>query len=172
MNRTPNIARARRGLLFAGLFAAAFVTVAGTPASADMFEAGALVIHEPWARATPPGAKVAGGYATIENNGDTPDRLVSATAEISGRVEIHEMAMSDGVMTMRPLPDGAEIPAGASLELKPGSYHIMFMELAAPLSEGETFAGTLTFENAGSVDVTFAIGPIGSEEAPMHDHSH
>ena len=172
MTLTQDIARAGRGLLFAGVLAAAFVTAAGAPASADMFEAGALVIHQPWARATPPGAQVAGGYATIENNGAMVDRLVSATAEIAGRVEIHEMAMNDGVMTMRPLMDGIEIPAGGSLELKPGSFHIMFMELAEPLAEGEMFAGTLTFDGAGTVDVTFAIGPIGSEEAPMHHHDH
>ena len=173
MNRsdvfTPS--RAARGILAVGLLAATLVIGTGAPAPAGDFEAGPLVIHAPWARATPPGAQVAGGYALIENTGDSADRLVSVTADISSRVEIHEMAMDDGVMTMRPLADGIEIPAGESLALKPGSFHIMFMQITAPLMEGETFAGTLTFEHAGTVDVTFAIGPIGSEEAPMHDHS-
>jgi copper(I)-binding protein len=137
------------------------------------FKSGPLTIDHPWARATPPGAKVAGGYLTIDNSGQEPDRLVSATAEIAGRVEIHEMGVVDGVMKMRPLPDGVEIPAGGAVELKPGSYHIMFMDLARPLKEGEDFSGTLTFAKGGSVDVTYAVGPIGSSTPPdgaQHDH--
>lgn len=123
-------------------------------------------VEQPWARATPPGAKVAGAFAVIENHAATPDRLVSATATVAGRVEIHEMAVTDGVMTMRPLADGLPVPADGSVELKPGSYHLMLMELTGPLKEGEAFAGTLTFEKAGTVPVEFVVAPIGAK-APM-----
>jgi hypothetical protein len=77
-----------------------------TPAGAQEIRAGDLVITQPWSRATPAGAKVAGGYLTIENKGSAPDRLVSGTGDVAGRVEIHEMAMNNGVMTMRPLDKG------------------------------------------------------------------
>jgi copper(I)-binding protein len=130
--------------------------------------AGPVHVEQPWARATPPGAKVAGAFATIENHGSTPDRLVSATAEIAGRVEIHEMAVTDGVMTMRPLPDGLPVPADGSVALAPGSYHLMLMDLAGPLKDGEHIAGTLTFEKAGTVPVEFVVAPIGAKAPAAH----
>ena len=93
------------------------------------------------------------------------DRLVAATAEIAGRAEIHEMAVKDGVMTMRPVTGGVPVPAGGKVALKPGSYHLMFLDLKRPLKPGEQFAGTLTFEKAGPVAVTFAVQPIGATGA-------
>jgi hypothetical protein len=150
------------------LFALGFAFTAPS-LSAHEIKAGALTIVHPWARATPPGAKVAGGYLTVENAGAEPDRLVAATVEIAGRAEIHEMAVVDGIMKMRPLRNGVEIPAGGSVALEPGSYHMMFMDLTRPLKEGESFAGTLTFEKAGSVEVTFAVGPLGASEMPEHE---
>lgn len=149
---------------------AALPVLAAGPSLADDIKVGALTITQPWARATPPSAAVAGGFMTITNSGGEADRLVAATADVSERVEIHEMKMVDGVMKMRPLADGVEIPAGESVELKPGSYHVMMMGLSGPLKEGEGFSGTLTFEKAGSVDVTYDVGPIGSSSAPEHHH--
>jgi copper(I)-binding protein len=78
------------------------------------------------------------------------------------------MAVTDGVMTMRPLPDGLPVPADGAVELKPGSYHLMLMELAAPLKAGESIAGTLTFEKAGTVPVTFVVAPIGAKAPTAH----
>jgi periplasmic copper chaperone A len=148
--------RLLRGLLALGL------ALAVGQALAHDFKAGSLTIGHPWARATPPGAKVGGGYLTIENTGAEPDRLVAATVEIAGRAELHEMAVVDGVMKMRPLEAGIEVPASGSVELKPGSYHLMLMDLKQPLKEGESFSGTLTFEKAGTVDVTFNIESMGA----------
>jgi periplasmic copper chaperone A len=92
------------------------------PLSAHEFKAGDIEVMHPWSRATPEGAKVAAGYAVLKNDGSSPDRLVSATGEIAGKTEIHEMAVdANGVMTMRPVPGGLEIPAGGTVELKPGS---------------------------------------------------
>lgn len=142
--------------------AAALFLLVAHGAFAHEFKLGQLEVEHPWSRATPPGAKVAGGYLVIDNDGDTPDRLVSVTAEIAGRAEIHRMVETGGVMAMRRQDDGVAVPAKGALALKPGSYHVMFLELKRPLKQGETFAGTLTFEKAGSVDVQFAVESMGA----------
>ena len=105
-------------------------------ASAHEFKLGELTIGHPWSRATLPGAKVAAGYLTVKNAGSTADRLVSVTADIAGKGVIHEMTVKDGVMTMRPLTTGLEIPAGGEVKLEPGSYHLMFMGLRRQRSRG------------------------------------
>ena len=145
------------------LLAALFILLAQS-AFAHEFKIGDLEIVHPWARATPPGAAVGAGYLVINNHGSSPDRLISATAEVAGHVEIHEMAVKDGVMTMRPIPGGLEIPAGGSVTLKPGSFHLMLMDLKTPLKEGAEFHGTLTFEKAGTVEVHFAVQGIAATE--------
>ena len=142
------------------------------PLLAHDFKVGDIEIYHPWSRATPEGAKVAAGYVVIRNHGSAADRLVSATGEIAGRTELHEMAVdAQGVMTMRPLADGLEIPAGGQAELKPGSFHIMFLDLQRGAKEGETFKGMLTFEKAGSVEVEYTVQAMGG--APGHNgHGH
>lgn len=128
------------------------------------FAAGALKIGHPWTRATPDGAKVAGGYLTLQNGSSAPDRLLGGSSDIAGRIEIHEMAVKDGVMTMRPLDKGLEVKPGASVELKPGGYHVMFMDLKRQLKEGETVKVTLSFEKAGMLPVEFAVQSVGARE--------
>lgn len=143
-------------------------------AAAASFKVGALVIDAPWTRATPGGAKVGGGYLRITNTGTTPDKLVGGSLTEAGRFEVHEMAVKDGVMTMRPLTAGLEIAPGQTVELKPGGYHVMFMDLKAPLTEGQSVKGTLVFEKAGTVDVTYEVRGIGAgagSSAPM-EHKH
>jgi copper(I)-binding protein len=158
-----------RGSFFSALLAL-FLAFTASAAVADDITVGTLTISSPWARATPPGAKAAGGYVTIHNSGTQSDRLIAVSMEIAGRAEVHEMKMDNGVAQMRELEDGLEIPAGGTVELKPGSFHLMLMDLAGPLKEGDSIVGTLTFEKAGTVDLTFDVGPIGSSEPPMHDH--
>src|SRR5690606_11444702 len=87
---------------------------------AETYRVGAIEIEAPWTRATPGGAKVAGGYLMITNKGSAPDRLIGGSATVAGRLEVHEMSVVDGVMRMRPLKDGLEIAPGATVELKPG----------------------------------------------------
>lgn len=125
-------------------------------------KAGDLVISAPWSRATPGGAKVAGGFLTITNTGKTADKLVGGSFTQANRFEVHEMAVKDGVMTMRPVSGGLEIAPGATVTLAPGGFHLMFMDLKQPLKEGEAVKGTLTFEKAGTVPVTFEIRGIGA----------
>ena len=144
------------GLLFAGL---------ALPAFTREFRAGDLVIEEPWARATPAGAGVGAGYMVIRNTGAAPDRLVGGDAAFAGRIEIHEMAMRDGIMRMRELADGLEIPPGAAVTLEPGGYHVMFMQLEERLVEGEIRTMTLVFDDAGAVEITL---PVRGMAAGMH----
>lgn len=128
---------------------------------AHSFTAGSLDIDHPWSRATLPGAKVAAGYLVVKNGGAEADRLIAVESPISQKAEIHEMAINDGVMTMRPLADGLEILAGGEIKLEPGSFHIMFIGLKEPAVEGVKFPGTLTFEKAGKVEVEFAVEKPG-----------
>ena len=127
------------------------------PLLAEEVALGDLTISDPFARATMPNAPVAGGFMTITNSGTDDDRLIAARTDISGEVQIHEMQMEDGVMRMRELPDGLPIPAGGTVDLAPGGFHIMFMDLSGPLIEGETVNVTLIFERAGEVEVPLAV---------------
>jgi len=127
------------------------------PALAQEFKAGPIKIEAPWIRATPAGAQVAGGYMKIENTGKEADRLVGGSAGIAGKFEIHEMQMSGTIMRMRELDKGLEVPPGGSVELKPGSYHLMLMDLKAQPKAGDKIKGTLVFEKAGKVEVEYAV---------------
>jgi uncharacterized protein YcnI/copper(I)-binding protein len=142
---------------------------AAAPAGSDTFKIGDITISSPWTRATPGGAKVAGGYLKVTNNGAAADKLIGGTTDIAGRVEFHEMAMSDGVMQMRPLDQGLELKPGQTVELKPGGYHVMFLDLKRQLKQGETVKATLQFEKAGKVEVTFNVAAVGGASAP-HQH--
>ncbi|MDO8980006.1 MAG: DUF1775 domain-containing protein [Afipia sp.] len=145
----------------------------GAPAQSgsDTFKIGDLVVASPWTRATPGGAKIAGGYLKITNNGKSPDRLVGAVTASADRVEIHEMSMTDGVMKMRPLTDGLIVKPGETVELKPGGFHMMFMDIKQQLKQGDTLKATLTFEKAGRLDLSFNVRAIGaSGGAPAHRH--
>ena len=151
---------------------AAMVAQAAGSAS---FKAADITVAGPWTRATPGGAKVAGGYLKITNSGPTADRLTGGSTDIAGRVEIHEMTMSGGVMRMRPLNSGLEVKAGQTVELTPGGYHVMFMDLKRPLKQGETVKATLQFEKAGAMEVVFSVSAVGGSSAPKgggHHHHH
>ncbi|SDB28263.1 copper chaperone PCu(A)C [Bauldia litoralis] len=138
------------------------------PAAAHEVTLGSLTLTELWSRATPPNAPTAGGYLTITNTGDTADRLVAVSTAQAGKSEIHEMTVSDGVMTMRPLAEGVEVPANGTLVLAPGGFHLMFMKLQAPFVEGEEVPVTLTFEQAGSVDTFLHVMQIGARGPDGH----
>ncbi len=132
--------------------------------------AGDLEISGAFSRATLPNAPVGGGYLTITNKGAADDRLVSVSSPAAGLSQIHEMKMEGDVMKMNELPDGLVIPAGGTVKLEPGGYHLMFMQLTAPLVEGQSFPVTLTFEKAGAVEVQVEVGSPAARE-PAMDHS-
>ena len=139
----------------AGLLLAAGTVMAET--------VGAISVENAWSRAVPSGAKVAVGYLAIRNDGDEPDRLLSASAPFAGEAEFHKTSMAEGVMRMRPVPGGVPVPAKGTVLLEPNSYHLMFMQLNQPLKEGDTVTAKLTFERAGSVDVAFQVLGMGAQ---------
>lgn len=158
---------------------AALSLFASTPAFAqqDMHKhetvmAGEIAISGGWTRATLPNQKVGGGFLTIENKGGEDDRIVSVTSPASPDVQLHEMAVVDDVMKMRQLSDGIAVPAGETVELKPGGLHLMFMAIPAPFEEGKPVPVTLVFEKAGTVELDLAVAPAGSKEMPMGEHKH
>ena len=108
---------------------------------------------------------IAAGYATIRNAGTAPDRLIGGSTEAGKRLEIHSMDMDRGIMRMREIKGGLEIKPGQTVELKPGSFHLMFVDLVRPLQKGERIKGTLVFEKAGTLDVVYAVEPIGAQPA-------
>lgn len=135
----------------------------GSPALAADMVSGDLVITRAWSRATPGGARVAGGYLTIENRGHAPERLRAASSTHALRTEIHEMTVSDGVMTMRPLDKGLVIAPGQVVTLAPGGGHLMFIGLDVPLHAGDQMPVTLSFERAGEVSATLDVQAIGAQ---------
>jgi copper(I)-binding protein len=151
---------------------AAVLAFAMNAASAHEYNLGSLEIIHPWARATPKGATVAGGYMKIVNHGTAPDRLIGGSTAGADKFEIHQMTMNDGVMKMRPLSNGLELKPGETVELKPGGYHLMFVGLKAPFEKGKRVKGTLRFEKAGTVDVEYAVTAIGATPSGGHDMNH
>ena len=138
-----------------GLFLAiSFVAISICTNSA---QAGDLVFAHPTIREAIPGAPVAAGYISITNNSDSADRLVAAETSFAGMTQIHEMSVTDGIMRMRQLKKGLEIPAGATVLLKSGGYHIMFMRLKESPKAGEVRKVTLTFEKAGTMEMDFTV---------------
>jgi copper(I)-binding protein len=133
------------------------------PVRAEEVKAGDLVITQAWSRATPGGAKVGGAYLTIENKGSAPDRLIGGSAEVAGKIEVHEMAMNNGVMTMRPLDKGLAIEPGKTVALAPGGYHLMLFDLKSPLKQGDQVPVTLEFEKAGKVKLSLDVQGVGAQ---------
>ncbi|GGD94227.1 hypothetical protein GCM10011390_11190 [Aureimonas endophytica] len=159
--------RALRGLA-TPLALALGVAFGASASSAHEFKAGSVEIEHPWSRATPPGAKVGAGYLGLKNEGSAADRLIGMASPAAERVEIHDMALDNGVMTMRPVTGGLEIPPGKTVTFKPSGLHLMLIDLKAPLKLGDKVPLTLTFEKGGKVDVYLQVdkmGATGSDDA-------
>lgn len=155
MKRTSFVA----GLMAAALFAA--------PAWAE------IMVKDPYVRTSTPSSVTGAAFMMLMNTGDTDDRLVSATSSVAGRVELHtHIEDENGVMKMTEVEEGFVVPAGATYPLKRGGDHVMLMGLTEPLEQGAEITITLTFENAGAVEVQV---PVDRERKPDHgsmDHSH
>ena len=131
---------------------------------------GDLTVSSAFTRATLPNAPVAGGFLTLTNNGTQDDTLIAVETPVAKVGQIHEMAMEGDVMKMRQLPDGLVIPAGETVVLEPGGYHLMFMGLTGPIAEGAAVPVTLTFEKAGTITLDL-IAAGSAADAPAADHS-
>ena len=132
-------------------------------AAAAEFKLDSLVIGNPWARATPKGATIGGGYLDIKNNGTAPDRLLRGSVSVAKRFQIHGTTTEDGVAKMREITAGVEIRPGETIKFEPDASHFMFVNLMQPLHEGETVRGTLTFERAGVIEIEYAVAGVGAK---------
>jgi copper(I)-binding protein len=148
----------------AAVVAAQFIMaqLAVLPASAADYTVGSIHITDPWARATPKGAAAGASYMTITNNGTAPDRVSCVSSDAAAQCQIHTMTMEDNVMKMRPVEGGLEIEPGETVRLRPGSLHMMLVDLKHPLAAGQTIKATLKFDHAGTVDVDYPIAAIGA----------
>jgi copper(I)-binding protein len=125
-------------------------------------------IVKPWSRATPPGASVAAGYMTVRNKGASPDRLVAVTSPAAARVETHITVRDGSISRMREVK-GYDVPAGGSLELKPGGSHLMFVDVKAPFKPGDRIPVTLRFQRAGEVRAQLEVQGMGAMAPGEHD---
>jgi copper(I)-binding protein len=153
------------------VLAAALALIAG-PGLAETYKVGAIEIEQPFARATPKGATIGAGYMKITNKGTEADRLIGGTAPFAQRFEVHSMAMEQGVMKMREVKDGLEIKPGETVELKPGGFHVMFVNLKQPLKQGDKVKVTLTFAKAGTIDVEYPVEAMGATAPAMGSAAH
>ena len=131
----------------------------GTPASAFA----QVQVKDPWVRATVPQQKVSGAFMQLFSPRAT--RLVEVRSPVAGAVEIHETAMENGILRMRPVP-GVNLPAGGTIELKPGARHVMLMDLKKQLKEGESVPITLVLEGKDkkreTVEVKATVRPLNT----------
>ena len=151
------------------------IVLAGAPswqAHSAETKVGTLMIQDPRARATAPGASVGAGYLTIMNMGEQEDLLVRVNAPFAGHTEIHEIKMDGDVAKMRPLQSGLKIPAGQSVNLTPGGLHLMFMDLQHPLKAGDTHTIVLHFKYHGEVSALLTVRSDPSQSDTESDHHH
>ena len=147
------------------LLGAAVLLIIASPTGvvARDYGSGAITVSKPWSRATPPSAQVGGGYLSIANSGTEDDRLVAMRSPAARRVAVHEMKMDGSIMRMRALEDGLVIPAKSTVNLEPGGYHLMFVDLTRGLVKGAGIPVTLVVERAGEIDVVFEVLALGAK---------
>ncbi|WP_028455817.1 copper chaperone PCu(A)C [Chitinilyticum litopenaei] len=154
--------------MFKSLLGAAALLAALT-AQAHEFTAGDVRIDHPWARATVATARNAGAFLTLTSA--KGDQLLGVASPVADKVEVHEMKMEGNVMKMRPLP-ALELPAGKTVELVPGGYHIMLIGLKRQLKEGERFPLVLTFAKGGRAEVQVQVDALTAQPAAAAKHEH
>jgi copper(I)-binding protein len=133
-----------------------------------------VTVKEPWVRATVSQQKATGAFMQLTSAQDA--RLVEAKSPVAGVVEVHEMTMEKDVMKMRAVK-ALDLPAGKAVELKPGGYHVMLMDLKQQMKEGDTVPLTLVIEGKdkkrSTVEVKAAIKPLAAAPTKMdHQHKH
>lgn len=153
-----------RATALSALVSAAFIL----PAHAQ------VTVKDPWVRATVSQQKATGAFMQITSAQDA--RLVEARSPVAGIVEIHEMAIEKDVMKMRALPNGLDLPAGKTVELKSGGYHVMLMDLKQQMKEGDTVPMTLVVEGKdkkrSTIEVNAPVKPLASASKPAVEQKH
>ncbi|MBQ0946468.1 copper chaperone PCu(A)C [Ideonella sp. 4Y16] len=150
------------------------LAVAAFTASLSMSAALAqTAVSDAWVRGTVPAQKATGAFMQLKSA--QGGRLLSVASPLAGVVEIHEMKMDGNVMKMAALPKGLELPAGQTVELKPGGYHVMLMDLKQPLKDGDSVPLSLVVEGKDgkreTIELKAPVRPLGAANpAPMHQH--
>ena len=129
-------------------------------------------------RATVGSMSSSAAYVSVMNHGKMADRILDATSNLARKTELHRMEMDNGVMRMRPIEGGIDLPAGKTIHLAPGGYHVMLIGLNAPLTAGSIFEITLVFQNAGEKTIKgvamlpsdFKVGGHAKAHKPKHKH--
>jgi copper(I)-binding protein len=155
-----NSRTASRGLI--ALTALAFTAPLASHAAAAGYHVGSLQISQTWARATPQGADSGAAYMTVTNTGAKAEKLSCVSSPASAKCQIHEMSMDNGVMKMREVEGGLNVKPGETITFKPGGYHLMLVDLKAPLQQGKSVDATLKVDNGGTAEVEFPIAAIGA----------
>ncbi|ATE59545.1 copper chaperone PCu(A)C [Thauera sinica] len=141
---------------------AALFSLAALPAFAD------VTVADAWVRATVPQQKATGAFMRLTS--DTNARLLSGTSPVAGAVEIHEMVMEGQVMKMSPVPS-LELPAGKTVELKPGGYHVMLMDLKGQVKEGDKVPLSLVVEGRDgkrqTLEISAPVRPLNAAAGGM-----
>jgi len=145
------------------MLCAAGGALACLPAAAHGYDKGDIQVRHPWARATPPGAKVGAGYLEIRNTGKEPDRLIGAESPAAERVELHIQVREGDIVKMRDVT-GLVAPARQRLALRPGGSHLMIVGLAKPLVKGDRLPLTLRFERAGELQIELEVQAADSRK--------
>lgn len=156
--RMVNSRNAARGA--AASFALSLMLLTSHAQAAD-YKVGSLQITQPWARATPKGASTGAAYMTVTNSGSAPAKLSCVSSDAAVQCQIHEMSIDNGVMKMRQVEGGLEIKPGETVTFKPGGYHVMLVDLKAPLVKGNSVEATLKAGDS-TVQVEFPIAAIGA----------
>ena len=153
----------RRMTVFFSLLAMLSMDAMNAPSGvAQEHKASSLMIERPWSRPTIGNAPNSAAYLKITNKGGAPDTLVGVTSDVASKVELHTVIKQREVMRMRPVEGGIAVPANASLELKPGGYHIMLIGLTRKLTPGDMFDLTLQFKSQGEVPIKVKVEKMGA----------
>jgi copper(I)-binding protein len=134
-------------------FALALYNFSASAAPAAETHAGNLVLRDGWVRVPPKGARAGAAYLTIANDGDSEDRLTGGKTAAADFLEMHEMKMDKGVMSMRAVEGGLALPPRSETRLKPGGYHLMLIGLKTSIAAGDDIVMTLHFAKQGEVTV-------------------
>lgn len=132
-----------------------------------------LIIQNAWIKDAPINHPTTSGYLTIQNKGEIDDTLINVSSSIASKTEIHQIKMEEEIIKMRPLSDGLIIPAGSTVDLKPGSFHLMFINLKTQMIPAQTHPINLTFLHAGTIAINAVVNHsknINQSHSEKHAH--
>lgn len=166
--------KAAKSMLAMALMCGCIMAAPCGATQAHDYKKGDLHIDHPWARPTPPSAKNGALYMEVRNGGAQSDTLTAVKTTLAAAVELHATLNEDGVMKMRRIEHGVEVPAGGSVKFEPGGFHVMLIGLAEPLQEGARHPVTLVFQKAGeiSVDIKVEKGPASGAHHTSGGETH